>query len=123
MGMLEVRDRLGDTSTFGDDDARLAEALAAHVATALQNDRLLERSVYDATHDALTGLPNRGLLTHRLGEVLATGPAAVLIVDLDRFGQINDTLGAASGDEVLVQVGRRLVAQAPPGSHRLPGRQ
>jgi diguanylate cyclase (GGDEF)-like protein len=116
MGMLEVRDRLGDTSTFGDDDARLAEALAAHVATALHNDRLLERSVYDATHDALTGLPNRGLLTHRLAEVLAVGPAAVLIVDLDRFGQINDTLGAASGDEVLVQVAQRLVANAPPGA-------
>ncbi len=116
MGMLEVRDRLGDTSTFGDDDIRLAEALAAHVGTALQNDRLLERSVYDATHDALTGLPNRGLLTHRLAEVLAVGPAAVLIVDLDRFGQINDTLGAASGDEVLVQVGRRMIAQAPPGA-------
>ena len=116
MGMLEVRDRLGDTSTFGDDDARLAEALAAHVGTALQNDRLLERSVYDATHDALTGLPNRGLLTQRLSEVLAAGPAAVLIVDLDRFGQINDTLGAASGDEVLYQVGRRLVAGAPPGA-------
>ncbi len=116
MGMLEVRDRLGDTSTFGDDDARLAEALAAHVATALQNDRLLERSVYDATHDALTGLPNRGLLTHRLAEALAAGPAAVLIVDLDRFGQINDTLGGASGDEVLVQVAQRLVANASPGA-------
>ncbi|HEX4017013.1 MAG TPA: EAL domain-containing protein [Frankiaceae bacterium] len=116
MGMLEVRDRLGDTSTFGDDDTRLAEALAAHVATALQNDRLLERSVYDATHDALTGLPNRGLLTHRLAEVLAVGPAAVLIVDLDRFGQINDTLGGASGDEVLIQVSQRLVANAPPGA-------
>jgi diguanylate cyclase (GGDEF)-like protein len=116
MGMLEVRDRLGDTSTFGDDDARLAEALAAHVATALQNDRLLERSVYDATHDALTGLPNRGLLTHRLADVLAIGPAAVLIVDLDRFGQINDTLGGASGDEVLIQVAQRLVAHAPAGA-------
>jgi diguanylate cyclase (GGDEF)-like protein len=116
MGMLEVRDRLGDTSTFGEDDARLAEALAAHVATALQNDRLLERSVYDATHDALTGLPNRGLLTSRLTDVLTTGPAAVLIVDLDRFSQINDTLGGASGDEVLMQVAARLVAHAPPGA-------
>jgi diguanylate cyclase (GGDEF)-like protein len=114
MGILEVRDRLGDTSTFGEDDRRLAEALAAHVGTALQNDRLLERSVYDATHDALTGLPNRGLLTQRLTEVLAVGPAAVLIVDLDRFGQINDTLGGASGDEVLLQVGQRMVAHAPP---------
>jgi diguanylate cyclase (GGDEF)-like protein len=116
MGMLEVRDRLGDTSTFGEDDARLAEALAAHVATALQNDRLLERSVYDATHDALTGLPNRGLLTHRLTDALAIGPAAVLIVDLDRFGQINDTLGGASGDEVLIQVANRLVEHAPAGA-------
>ena len=116
MGMLEVRDRLGDTSTFGEDDARLAEALAAHVATALQNDRLLERSVYDATHDALTGLPNRGLLTQRLTDVLLTGPAAVLIVDLDRFSQINDTLGGASGDEVLMQVAARLVAHAPQGA-------
>ena len=115
-GMLEVRDRLGDTATFSDDDVRLAEALVAHVATALHNDRLLERSVYDATHDGLTGLPNRGLLTQRLAEVLTQGPATVLIVDLDRFGQINDTLGSPSGDEVLVEVAARLVRCAPAGA-------
>jgi diguanylate cyclase (GGDEF)-like protein len=116
MGVIEVRDRLGDMSTFSDDDVRLAEALAAHVATALQNDRLLQRSVYDATHDALTALPNRGLLTHRLTDVLAHGPAAVLIVDLDRFSQINDTLGAASGDQVLVEVAGRMRECALPGA-------
>jgi diguanylate cyclase (GGDEF)-like protein len=116
MGVLEVRDRLGDMSTFSEDDVRLAEALAAHVATAWQNDRLLERSVYDATHDGLTALPNRELLRHRLADALAGGPAAVLIVDLDRFGQINDTLGAASGDQVLVEVARRMVRCAGPGA-------
>ena len=119
-GMLEVRDRLGDTASFSDDDVRLAEALVAHVATALHNDRLLERSVYDATHDGLTGLPNRGLLTQRITEVLAHGPATVLIVDLDRFGQINDTLGSRSGDEVLVEVAHRLVANAAQRSQTSP---
>jgi diguanylate cyclase (GGDEF)-like protein len=112
LGLLQLQDRLGDMSTFSEQDARAAEALAAHVAVALSNDWLRERSVHDATHDRLTRLPNRALLTARLAESVQSG-AAVLLVDLDRFQEVNDSLGHSSGDDVLRQVAERLSARAP----------
>lgn len=67
-----------------------------------------------AAHDGLTGLPNRTELMRRLRAVLpqATPGAAiaVLFIDLDRFKEVNDTLGHAAGDELLVVVARRLEA-------------
>jgi diguanylate cyclase (GGDEF)-like protein len=65
-----------------------------------------------ATHDALTGLPNRDLLFERLAAAVAAGPAALLQLDLDGFREINDTLGHDHGDELLVEVARRLAAIA-----------
>jgi diguanylate cyclase (GGDEF)-like protein len=72
-----------------------------------------DRNRHQATHDALTGLPNRLMLRDRLEQALAaaarrTGEAAVLLIDLDRFKEINDTLGHSYGDELLRQVGPRL---------------
>lgn len=74
-----------------------------------------ERSAYLATHDVLTGLPNRYLLADRFDSALAqqrrTGsPFAVLVIDLDRFKQINDEHGHATGDQVLQAAAARLVA-------------
>ncbi len=114
-GLLEVDDRLGDMSTFSTEDARLLEAFATHVGVALDNERLLERSVHEATHDRLTGLPNRNLLLLRIEEQLGEG-AAVVVVDVDRFQEVNDSLGHASGDAVLLAVARRLRQSAPNGS-------
>ena len=73
-----------------------------------------EKISYLATHDPLTGLPNRTILRDRIDRLLASrgsnGPsAAILFLDLDRFKPINDTLGHSAGDEVLVEVGRRLM--------------
>jgi diguanylate cyclase (GGDEF)-like protein len=70
---------------------------------------------HQATHDALTGLPNRVLFIDRLGREIAHGARdgrrfAVLMLDLDRFKLINDTMGHAAGDQLLTQAARRLTA-------------
>jgi diguanylate cyclase (GGDEF)-like protein len=74
---------------------------------------LAERLRHDATHDSLTGLANRRRLLALLGEACARGPAvscvALMILDLDNFKGINDGLGHAAGDELLVALARRLV--------------
>jgi diguanylate cyclase (GGDEF)-like protein len=71
--------------------------------------RQLDRAIALATHDTLTGLPNRTLFHEGLDEQLAgVRSIVVLLIDLDRFKEVNDTLGHALGDELLVEVGRRL---------------
>jgi diguanylate cyclase (GGDEF)-like protein len=72
-----------------------------------------------ALHDALTGLPNRTLMLTRLNESLAAvddeRQAALLMIDLDHFKEINDSLGHATGDELLTLVADRLTGAVGPG--------
>jgi len=72
-----------------------------------------ERLAWLATHDAVTGLPNRVLLNDRLASVMARSARsehlfALVLLDLDRFKEVNDTLGHAAGDGLLRAVGERL---------------
>ncbi|MDQ1695166.1 MAG: hypothetical protein QOJ03_519, partial [Frankiaceae bacterium] len=116
MGALGVAGHLGDVGGLRQSDLHLLEALAGHAAIALHNGRLTDRlrqqvqeNAHQALHDALTTLPNRLLFDRRATEVLAAGrPSAVLLLDLDRFKEVNDTLGHAAGDAVLRDVGARL---------------
>jgi diguanylate cyclase (GGDEF)-like protein/PAS domain S-box-containing protein len=73
-----------------------------------------------AAHDGLTGLPNRTIVLDRLSVALARrdrvpGQTAVFFVDIDRFKRLNDKFGHAAGDQVLVEVARRLEAGVRPG--------
>jgi len=82
----------------------------------LAEDELTHRAV----HDALTGLPNRQLLMDRLGVALARAQreplvgVTVVFIDLDDFKVVNDTFGHPVGDELLVEVGRRLSSAVRP---------
>jgi diguanylate cyclase (GGDEF)-like protein len=69
-----------------------------------------------AEHDALTGLPNRALFHHRATAAIGAGkPIAIAIIDLDRFKEVNDTLGHQNGDHLLIELARRLGAETGPG--------
>ena len=74
-----------------------------------------------ALYDSLTGLANRHHMSNRLDEILLAHQAAkrscaLMMVDLDRFKQVNDTLGHQAGDELLKQVGQRLTRVMPKGA-------
>jgi diguanylate cyclase (GGDEF)-like protein len=79
--------------------------------------RTERRAEHDALHDEITGLLNRRALQGRIQHAVAHGaryghPAAVLFVDLDRFKQVNDSLGHDAGDQVLREVGQRLAHES-----------
>ena len=88
--------------------------LAASFDTMSTGIREREQQIrFQATHDALTGLPNRTLFLDRLSQAIAAArrqgrQVGMLIMDVDRFKEINDTLGHRFGDDLLVEVGRRL---------------
>jgi diguanylate cyclase (GGDEF)-like protein len=123
-GTLLVADRLGDVGAFDARDVTLLQTLAGHAGVALERSRLIDdlrreaaEREHQALHDGLTGLANRALFLDRVRQAIAgLGPGAslaVLLVDLDRFKEVNDTLGHSTGDLVLREVGTRLERTLP----------
>lgn len=104
-----VQDRNIDPMT-----RRLVTLLADGLGVSLEAFRLQEALSHTATHDGLTGLANRRLLLERIGQALERAPRngpgpAVIMLDLDDFKAINDSLGHSAGDELLCVVADRLV--------------
>ena len=97
-----------------DDNLRLTLAvIASQLAQFIERKDAESKLVHQALHDALTGLPNRTLFHDRVAQGLRrsrrTGMScAVLLMDLDRFKEVNDTLGHEAGDALLHQLGDRL---------------
>lgn len=119
VGMLAVINRLGETNGFGSEDTQVFATLANHASVALENGKLIDRlhvqtmqREHDLLHDALTGLPNRvkfdNALSSRLDALANNGSLAVVVMDLNGFKEINDTLGHQSGDRVLIEVATRI---------------
>jgi diguanylate cyclase (GGDEF)-like protein len=89
------------------------DLMAQLAVVAIENSLLYERLAFQAQHDTLTGLPNRLLFQDQVQQAARASlrhgkKAAVIWVDLDKYKQINDTLGHRVGDEVLCEVARRL---------------
>jgi len=112
LGVLMVA-TVAQDHEFDAEDVKLISVLADQVAAALFVKEALRQQRYAAEHDALTGLANRVLLNQQLDRLLAHAhktaePAALLLIDLDRFKEVNDTYGHGVGDELLHVISRRL---------------
>lgn len=104
-------------TAFAEADREMVALMAALIATALERRRTRLHLRALAYYDSLTGLPNRLFFQERLRDALVdmrgrVRPAAVLFIDLDRFKDINETLGHAMGDRFLQLVANRLVRSA-----------
>ncbi len=110
LGVFEVHDRHSRLRGFGTADVRLVETLASHLATALDNCRLLAQLRYDAYHDNLTDLRNRLGFREAATEVLRrdSTPCAVIVIELGLLSGVNDALGQAWGDQVVLGASERL---------------
>ena len=118
VGLLVVDHLIGlDAATVGLAAATLLVALG-RLARSAREERFLHASRRDALTDELTGLPNRRALNAAAAALLAPDPdrkVALLLIDLNDFKEVNDTLGHDAGDQLLVGLGRRMARELRPG--------
>jgi diguanylate cyclase (GGDEF)-like protein/PAS domain S-box-containing protein len=105
--------RRPDQPPFVPEDERCLEAIANVLATALDRAETEAATRHQALHDPLTGLANRAFLHAQLDQALTAARrdrsrVALLLLDVDRFKLVNDTVGHSAGDAVLVEVADRL---------------
>src|SRR4051812_10471850 len=109
VAVLSAHQRIGNIGAFGQADFRLPQAAPEQLAAALEKGRLVESLRRAATRDSLTNLANLDSLRSFLATMLDGAAGGVLLLlDIDRFHEINDTLGHDAGDAILVEVSRRL---------------
>jgi diguanylate cyclase (GGDEF)-like protein len=129
LGTMLVADRMGEVRAFHAEDLPVLETVATQASLALSNARLLNRLRHEALHDVLTGLANRAKFREALDEQLtrvddgSSPGCAVLLLDLNGFKEVNDSLGHHSGDAILMHVAQCLtrVACLPATAARLGG--
>ena len=119
VGALTVGSRKS-SRTYSDTEQEVLLAFAEHASLALTDSKNFDAAVHRALHDLLTGLPNRALFLDRLEQAVkhtgrAGTRAAVLFLDLDGFKRVNDSMGHAAGDDLLIEVARRLSECIRPG--------
>ncbi|HHD63075.1 MAG TPA: EAL domain-containing protein [Desulfobulbaceae bacterium] len=90
-----------------------AQGVVLGITDVTDTHKMMRQMAYQATHDLLTGLPNRSLLYDRLTQIIARAGeqktlAAVFFIDLDQFKKVNDQIGHYGGDQLLKKVGARL---------------
>ena len=105
--------RLTAGPIFADGDNKEITELVLALTDVTETIAATERLYYEATHDALTGLPNRSLVLKQLADVVSHAMqsnklAAILFIDVDHFNRINDSLGHQVGDAILVETANRL---------------
>jgi diguanylate cyclase (GGDEF)-like protein len=103
----------GTVGAFSAEDARWLRSVADLLASALDRDDSETRMRHQSLHDALTGLPNRALFYDRIEHAFARAEreqslVAVLLLDVDQFKTINDSLGHEAGDDLLIALSSRL---------------
>ena len=126
LGVLALAERDGAEDRFSASDVARLATMVDQLAPTLRKAMLHERIEFEARHDSLTTLPNRGSferlvdqaiaeLDHGAPDVDADGEIGIVIMmDLDRFKEVNDTLGHHAGDELLIEFSRRLRAALHP---------
>ncbi|MEO1058459.1 MAG: GGDEF domain-containing protein [Actinomycetota bacterium] len=118
IGVLVLSGRSEAGGRFDRNDVARVQNLTEQLASSLRRGMLHQRIETEARHDGLTGLPNRTAFERHVIELLdehdGTGVLFLLMLDLDRFKEVNDTLGHHAGDELLVEFARRMTARLGP---------